>query len=290
MTDEHDRSDPADRWAARARAAAQHLPESDQHINTTAKPTPRTDAGKRRLFSRPSSAAEPAPTAAVNPLLPPDASGGRGLDNDEGAGHASAGGLSAIGFEHVAGPTAPPLAPIPLNPALQVPLTWPQRAPEAVEVQLVGLHGGAGTTTVAGLLGPQAADCGVGLEELITTDVPVLFVTRTHAHGLDLALRVGQQYAARSLEPLMVLGVVVVHDAPQLSKGLGRTVRSVQKTLPNCWTVAWDEDWRHDPNPPPVATHGRLARDARRILRKAAALRESRADPPQTQTEHQQHQ
>jgi len=278
----------ARRWAERAKAAAQQHPV-EPPAPAGAREAQTVESHKRRLFAGPpAQAAEP---SGINPFLPgparPTGDDEEDLDvepSNEGRG----GGLATLGLDHVSGPTGPPLAPAPLNPALSVPQSWPTApaapGPLGTVVQLVGLHGGAGTSTLAALLGPLAVDCGASLDNLATLDVPVLFVTRTHAHGLDLALRIGQQYAARSLGPVRVLGICVVHDAPNLSKGLARTLRSVEKTLPNCWIVPWDEDLRHDPALPSAASHGRMARDVRRILKKAAQLRESREPPQQTQT------
>jgi len=259
-------------------------------------------ARKRRFFSRPDARPDLAPTEpstgrGVNPLLE-DAYRSPGKhtateDDDLDEGDVSEGrgsGLRSRGLGHTTGPVDPPVAPAPLNPAVRVPESWPiapaPSGPDAAQIQLVGLHGGAGTSTLAAEIGPAALDCGVGLDALVTTELPVLFVTRSHARGLDLALRLGQQYAARSLDPLMILGVCVVEDAPTLTKGLARILRSVQKSLPNCWTVAWDEDLRHDPALPAPATRGRLARDIRRMLRKATALRESTTTEPSTNGAH----
>ncbi len=277
-----------DQVDAAAPAAAVPAPTGSVPIEGSAlvEPTVPADDGassisetKRRFFSKTSEPAASAAGPKANPLLPgAPVSGDDNEDGDEERGVLSA------GLGHVSGPSDPPVAPAPLNPALPVPTTWPIRRADAgaPSVQLVGLHGGAGTSTLAALIGPEAADCGHSLDELRTVDVPVLFVTRTHARGLDLAMRIGQQHASRTLEPLMVLGVVVVDDAPVLSKGLARTLRSVEKSLPNCWHLPWDEDLRHDTSLPAPASRGRLSRDVRRILKKAEQLVERQSTAPQT--------
>lgn len=248
---------------------------------STAVASEAASGSKRRFFSRPSPDVAAAPAGeGVNPLLP-DGAGRRPasrrredvdeLDDD------AATGLDVLGLGHVTGPAIPPPAPTPLNPALRLPASWPPRRPTVPGehlVQVVGLHGGAGTSTMAALIGPAAIDCGAGLDNVVDVTVPVLFVTRSHARGLDLALRIGQQFAARNLDPLPVLGLCVIHDAPSLSKGLARALRSVERSLPNCWTLPWNEDVRHDPALPPAADRGRMARDVRRILRKAGRLRD----------------
>lgn len=253
------------RWAVGAMAEEGQEPSSEPVTK---------DSERRRFFSKAPAAEETPEPSGVNPFLPPsDAAAVSALvDDDTTHGH----GLSD-GLDHTTGPTAAPIAPAPAKPALPIPAMWPvPERPCSGTVQLLGLHGGAGTSTVAALIGPEAVDCGVGLDQLRSMALPVLFVTRTHAHGLDLALRLGQQHAARSFDTLMVLGLVVVHDAPTLSRGLARKLRSAQRTLPNCWTVPWDEDLRHQPDlPASVAGRGRTARDVRRILKKADRLTQS---------------
>lgn len=116
-----------------------------------------------------------------------------------------------------------------------------------VVVQVVGLHGGAGTSTAAGLLGEASVDCGVDLVDLRDLSVPVLLVARTHARGLELLARAGQQWSSGALSQLTVLGSLLVDDAPQLTRGLDRQVQSAQRVLPHSWRLRWSEDLRHDP-------------------------------------------
>lgn len=217
-----------------------------------------------------------APAGNQNPFLPaPPRDETEDIIRNEGRG----GGVTTLGLDHTTGPEHPPLADPPLKPAVTLPDIWSTTPATgqvyAAAVQLVGLHGGAGTSTMASLLGYQAVDAGRGLDNVDPT-IPVLFVTRSHAQGLNLALRLGQSVAAKTLDPLMILGVVVVHDAPTLSKGLARTLRSVTKSLPHCWVVPWDDDFRHDHELPAPATHGRLGRDAHSIVKKAMQLSNKR--------------
>lgn len=266
------------KWAEKALAAARLREAAAQDSGPEQDP----EQTKRRLFGRSSvkesSAAAP---AAVNPFLPTTPVRVKpSEDHDEESGDEAP---VPTGLGHSTGAAAPPVAPAPMSPAVVLPSEWPttrESGPQGLVVQLVGLHGGAGTSTLAAEMGPQAADCGTGLDHLRSVDVPVLFVTRSHARGLDLALRLGQQHAARRLSPLTVLGVVVVHDAPgPLSKLLARRLKSVQKALPNCWTVPWSEDRRHDVGLPPVASQGARARDIRRVLKQAVELTESTEQP-----------
>lgn len=276
-------------WAERARAAAQRLQPPEEDLPTTA------DEPDAATFNDRPEATGPVPSRDRSAAIRVESGAAAGSANPlvlgqrDRAARARVGipatdvdddgdpGLETTGMDHVVGPSNPPVAPAPLNPALVLPEWWHGRAasaerPSAVTVQVVGLHGGAGTSTVAALLGDEAHDAEGGLAGLATMNRPILFVARTNGRGLDLALRAGQQYASRGFDPVPVLGIVLVHDAPTLSKGLARQLRSAQKALPNSWTVAWDENLRHDVALPTPATRGRLARDARRILKKAAQL------------------
>jgi hypothetical protein len=174
--------------------------------------------------------------------------------------------------EHFTGPDSPPAAPPPSRLAVVLPPVWATPATGAV-VQLVGLHGGAGTTTLAALAGPGAIDLGTSLTGAAAS-VPVLFVTRTHARGLDLALRLGQQWAAGGISPLRVVGLAAVYDAPTLTPALTRTLKSVTKTLPHCWVFRWDENLRASAAPPSAAPSGRLGRELKNIRKHATRLTE----------------
>lgn len=156
----------------------------------------------------------------------------------------------------VRGAPAPSGAPLPLAPVLQVPDHLnadlegdldDSLSADAVVVQVVGLHGGAGTTSVAAWVGAGAADCGVGLSRLRTWQAPVLLVARTHARGLGLVLGAAQQWAAGGLPGIELLGVALVDDAPALSRDLERTVRSAERALPRSWRIGWSEQSRHTP-------------------------------------------
>lgn len=201
--------------------------------------------------------------ATPNPFLPAPSNSPAG-EVDEGSEYAAV---------KVTGPAAPTGAPAPAHPLLKVPTLFDHtRAYPGLLVQVVGLHGGAGTSTVAALLGREAIDCGPGLGYLVSSELPVVFVARTHAHGLQLVKRVAAQWASGGLDAVRVLGVVLVDDAPTLSKGLHREVKSLERALPYSWRLAWSEDMRHSAEPPLEASSGRLRRIRKSLLSQATKL------------------
>lgn len=175
-----------------------------------------------------------------------------------------------------AGPPAPTGAPAPADPVLLVPDRFMIRtlSPE-VTVQLVGLHGGAGTSTMASLLGSEAVDCGKSLSGLADPTIPVVLVARTHAKGLNLVRRAANQWASGGLEEIRLLGVVFVDDAPNLSKLLARDLRSAERALPHSWRLEWSEDIRHGIDLPGEAPGGRVRRTRKSLLDQARKFRAS---------------
>ena len=103
------------------------------------------------------------------------------------------------------------IARLPIRRVADTPALW-----------VVGLHGGAGATTVAGLLGEGAREAGrcwplpPELAPGVPTvpPAPVLLVARTHAAGLDAAVSAARVWASGHLGDLPLLGLVLVDDAP----------------------------------------------------------------------------
>lgn len=113
----------------------------------------------------------------------------------------------------------------------------------SVPVSVMGAHGGAGTTTVARLLG--ACDAGRAWPHPGDSHPPrVLLVARTHAAGLMAASRELAGYCAdRCPDGPYLAGLVLVADAPgRLPKPLKRRVTillsaTMVHMLP--WVPAW---------------------------------------------------
>jgi len=110
-------------------------------------------------------------------------------------------------------------------------------------VQVVGLHGGAGVSTVSRLLGGQhATDAGVKVP--MGGRHVVLLVARTHAAGLAAVRRAGQAWAAHLLDDVELLGLVLVDDGPRMSREQQRQVKGLLAVFPATWRVGWHEPWR----------------------------------------------
>ncbi|MEU8650892.1 hypothetical protein [Streptomyces sp. NPDC048737] len=106
----------------------------------------------------------------------------------------------------------------------------------------LGTHGGAGASTLAAVYGGH--DCGRDWPG--PHDPPsVLLVARTHAAGLESALRAlevfrrGQAPAGLDLD-----SVVLVADAPgRLPRPLAQRVRLIESAV-DVYRVPWVQDWR----------------------------------------------
>lgn len=197
-------------------------------------------------------------------------------------------------------PVDPPAAPapeaIPTDPLLgdELAATGPSRplgidAPAGASLtrafvesdprtQLVGLHGGAGTTTLARLLGSDlVADAG--------TKVPmggtprVLFVARTHATGLAAVQQAAQVWAAEQLLDVQVLGLVLVDDGPRIGKEQLTACRQVMRILPRTWRIGWVEPWRTQTTPDPADAPRRTRATLRQLRTIAAPTSAAVGDP-----------
>lgn len=148
-------------------------------------------------------------------------------------------------MEH--GPTDPSALPISAED-IQGP-TWtfgPIPADCVTRVMVMGLHGGAGATTLAELLGESVTDHGTTWP--VADDgkpVGVIAVCRSHWRGLDAADRFTQQWAAELLTGSTLLGLVIVDDGPSLSDGQQKAMKRLLKRTPRGFHIPWVEAWRH---------------------------------------------
>lgn len=133
---------------------------------------------------------------------------------------------------------------------------WPQTTvTDFRPVTVFGLHGGAGTTTVASLFGEDALDAGTGWPVAggWTRPLPtlhVLAVTRTHYAGLAAAEAFTNQWAAGQLRGSTLLGLVLVDDGPTLTDGQKKAVKRLARKVPRGAHLPWTETWRHGPPDP----------------------------------------
>lgn len=202
-------------------------------------------------------------------------------------------------------PTAPPAAPqeAPLEHSAvlrdqvearygpQIPLNIPPRTGLRLEpwrvdtnpaLWVVGVHGGAGATTIAALLGPAAAELAKHFPVVPQGMQPprVLLVARTHATGLAMAAGAAAQWASGSTGVTLV-GLAVVDDAPKLPKELITEIARVGGMVPALWHLPWCESWRTAT----TATNGTAPAEISRRTGKSldaikAAANAAKASPP----------
>lgn len=170
------------------------------------------------------------------------------------------------------GPSDPeclPITPKDVDSAL-----WPMVPLEAVPVSgitVMGLHGGAGATTVAGLLGEDVAESGRSWPRPPEgSRLGVLAVCRSHWRGLEAADQFTQQWAAGMLPDATLLGLLIVDDGPSLAEGQKKAMKRLLKRTPRGYHIPWVEAWRHA-----SPDQGRIPA---RITRMTRALRSAAAD------------
>jgi hypothetical protein len=114
---------------------------------------------------------------------------------------------------------------------------------------VMGLHGGAGASTVTALLGPDALDVGqlwpvaAGWERPLPT-LNVLAVARTNRAGLAAADRFARLWAAETLPASRLVGLVLVDDGPRLTTAQRSAARRLGRMTPHGWHLPWIEAWR----------------------------------------------
>ncbi len=116
----------------------------------------------------------------------------------------------------------------------------------AARVWWVGVHGGAGETTLATLFGGSRATSHVWPLPVAGDVAPpcVVLVARTHASGLKAAQEALRDWAAGDL-PVKLLGLVLIADAPgRLPKPLRDLAQLVAGGAPTVWRIPWHEPWR----------------------------------------------
>src|SRR5688500_9789277 len=81
-------------------------------------------------------------------------------------------------------------------------------------IAVVGVHGGAGATSIAALDAELFLDCGAAWPDSPNQRQPCLLVSRSSAHGLYALQTALQQWAAAETPSVELPGVVVIADAP----------------------------------------------------------------------------
>lgn len=151
---------------------------------------------------------------------------------------------------------------------------------------VVGVHGGAGASTVAALLDCAGPGQVLELGQQLPAPSPaapfprVLLAARTHATGMHWATRVVRHWASGDTGVDLV-GLVVLDDAPTLPVGLAAGVRQVAGMVPALWHLPWVESWRTELDLHPAGLPRRTRRSLSQIRDQAVAAndRSTQLDP-----------
>lgn len=174
---------------------------------------------------------------------------------------------------------------LPVNPDEGLPCRQLGEGAKAAFLWVVAAHGGAGASTVTALLNeripqarvkiyrriresPQEWPCGPGPNIAGT----VVLVARTHARGLAAATSAARQWASGSLDGINLVGLVLVHDGPRLSRQQRSEIQRVSALIPRSWQIGWHEAWRDLVCPTLSDASGEVRRTASSILAEAHAV------------------
>lgn len=149
---------------------------------------------------------------------------------------------------NMSGPSSPQSAPfVDVTGEEPWPLTEVVATPS---VCIMGLHGGAGASLIAGLIGQGAYDTQrawpifTGWARPEPT-LPVVAVARTSYSGVDAAGRLARLWAGGALpSSSRLLGIVLIDDGPKLTTQQKNVVKRLAQMVPNGWHLPWMETWR----------------------------------------------
>ena len=134
------------------------------------------------------------------------------------------------------------------------------------EVFWLGVHGGAGESTLADLLGgvpchhrwPSRSDADPSVPP-----AEVFLVVRQNHRGLEAAKLAARDWAAGSHPTIHLRGLVVIADAPgKTPRELHNQTRIIAGGIPQTWVLPWIEELRLDGTVDPES----LAREPRKVL------------------------
>ena len=119
---------------------------------------------------------------------------------------------------------------------------------DAHDVFWLGVHGGAGESVLANLLGGTSCHHRWPArpnEETQHAPAPVFLVARQNKRGLDAARLAARDWAAGAHPDVDLQGLVLVADAPgRTPKSLAGQTRVVSGGVPSTWVVPWIEELR----------------------------------------------
>lgn len=147
----------------------------------------------------------------------------------------------------------------------------------------LGVHGGAGVSTLAFFLpgGAQAHRCWP--DPAHGGPRVVVLVCRTHLSGLARARDAARQWAAADVPAGLLLGgAVAVADAPgRLTRPQSEALRLLSGVVPRLWTVPWTEELRVVETPAELPPPHRVPPAVARLGADLETLRGRRPHGPQ---------
>ena len=120
-------------------------------------------------------------------------------------------------------------------------------------LQVWGLHGGAGASTLTILLaeaGCEVVDAG-RWDPSTAIEGPCVVVATTRGAGLAAVKAFAHAWHTGQLPAATVLGVVLVDDAPQQPRAMKKAAPGASGVLPRLWRIPWSEDLRMATSPSP---------------------------------------
>ncbi|MBG6240204.1 hypothetical protein IWX78_003199 [Mycetocola sp. CAN_C7] len=149
------------------------------------------------------------------------------------------------------------LAPTSPQPGVPIPDMvdrLPRRAAAwPATVWWLGVHGGAGESTLAGLAsGSRPADHAWPIPTANATAHHVVLVARTNYSGLIAAQRAATEWAANTLpHSISLAGLVLIADTPgRRPKPLRDLEQVIAGGVPQVWHLPWVNAWRFAPASP----------------------------------------
>lgn len=192
---------------------------------------------------------------------------------------APAAGAATIQLPAPTGPTAPHAGVPAPDRVDQLPV---REHPHQAELWCVGAHGGAGESTLAGLVPGWAAAEHAWPRVGTWKHSPVVLMARSDLRGLRAAQAAATQWAAGLAPGVELLGLIVSADAPgRLPQPLRELLKVVGGGVPRVWELPWVESWRTDPARPSSVPRGvrRVVDELTVLLDHGASSASNRKDP-----------
>lgn len=159
----------------------------------------------------------------------------------------------------------------PMKPGLSPMLEAPGEAWAVSDVgpfeglAVMGIHGGAGATTVAALLGDGATEVGQSwpISQNAWTGsawpIPVIAVARTDHTGLAATDRFIRSWANGQLTGSQLSALVLIEAGPRTSDARKKATKRLLRMVPRGTHIPWMDSWLDAP-PDPARLPGRIKR------------------------------